>query len=429
MTEKEFRKLRAKDLVQLLLTQGGEASRLQEQIDKKEQELAVLLENNDLLKQKLDDRDEYIENLKKDLDFRDSHIKNLETEMEALRNDLWIDMQEMGTLTDAGKLIDEIFGLTQKEADQHIKFAREQGIDPAKVRIEKPAMPVTVMPTSVPRGSAALSSETRYTAAAAGQTEKENITEFSRKAPKAAKAAGTAAKAPKAAKAAKAAAIEKASPQAPKAAASEPRKKEPSAISRFAAESKAAFESDQAVSAIDRLAQTARTGAKDQSEARPELKVPPQPEAHPQQETAGPASAETPDRLAKAAWAAAAAIGELSSPAKNGMAGAAGMEIPGIDPAAVIPPAAEHSSGTDSLQSTDIRPEQSADSVRPLQTADSTHTESTAGTKDPASAEPGAKSGEHKRHGLFGLFRSGKQKSGKDAERYESSPMVARMKN
>ena len=167
MTEKEFRKLRAKDLVQLLMMQGTEASQLQEQIDNKEQELVVLLENNDLLKRKLDERDEYIENLKKDLDFRDGHIQELETEMEVLRNDLWIDIQEMGTLTDVGNQVTKIFKIAQREADQHIRFAREQGVDPDKVRIAKPATPVTAMPTSVPRESNVAVLKSKHTSAAA----------------------------------------------------------------------------------------------------------------------------------------------------------------------------------------------------------------------------------------------------------------------
>ena len=394
MTEKEFRKLRAKDLVQLLLTQGGEASQLQEQIDQKEQELAVLLENNDLLKGKLDERDEYIENLKKDLDFRDSHIKNLEAEMEALRNDLWIDMQEIGTLTDAGKLISEIFEMTQREANQHIKYAREQGIDPAKVRIAKPAMPMTVMPTSVPRGSAAPSAGAQHTAAAAKRTE--NITEFSKKTPT--KAAKAEAKAPKAAV---------------------PIEKAPSAISRFAAESKAAFESDQTVSAIDRLAQAkAKAEPKPEAQTQPESMIQAQPESKAQTQPESKIQAqpepiaETPDRLAKAAWAAAAAIEESPSAAK---AGRNGFEIPGVDPGAVIPPA-EESAGSAKAQTAD------AAQVK-AQTAGAAQAEA------PSAAKPGTETGKGKRRGLFGLFRFGKHKSRQDVDSYESSPLVARMKN
>ena len=65
-----------------------------------------------------------------------------------LRNDLWIDMKEIGTLTEAARLINDIFDTTQREADQHIKYAKEQGINPSTVRVAKPAMPITAMPSS-----------------------------------------------------------------------------------------------------------------------------------------------------------------------------------------------------------------------------------------------------------------------------------------
>ena len=355
MTEKEFRKLKAKDLVQLLLTQGGEASRLQGQIDEKGNELVKLLEDNDALKVKLDDSDAYIENLKKDLDERDHLIRKLEAEYESLRNDLWIDMPEIGALTEAIKLLDEIFETAQREADLHIKYAKEQGINPNKVRVARPAMPVTVMPASSASAAAAKQSGTASS----------SLTEVAPE-PKASQARLAAVEAEPAKRKDPASlapdfvegsmdeeegALESciSSPEAEKS------QEAVAAIDRFAAESKAAFESEQPVSALDRLSAP--------------------------KNTAPNGEADQPPKLSKAIAAAAAAIGETES--------------------------------ASSVASGETEPEPFA--TQPHASA--------------ASPEEKEHSKQRRRKGLFGFIKSGKDKSKRDMDRYESSPMVARMKN
>ena len=57
MTEKELRKLHRQDLLELLVEQSREASRLSAALDEKEQECREITENNERLKAKLDEKD------------------------------------------------------------------------------------------------------------------------------------------------------------------------------------------------------------------------------------------------------------------------------------------------------------------------------------------------------------------------------------
>lgn len=448
MTEKEFRKLRAKDLVQLLLTQGGEASQLQEQIDKKGEELAALLEDNDDLKIKLDDRDAYIENLKKDLDQRDIQIRDLEREFDTLRNDLWIDMPEIGTLREAIQILDRIFETAQREADQHIQYAKEQGINPNKVRVARPAMPMTAMPHSSasanadvkpavevhPEPKQELQEEPEPDLAAAVSETKKLAEDLAAVVPEVELALDLAAVVPGTESAIEVAAatepekptedlaaaatkpekpaedlvevVPEAEPEKPiedlAAAVAEPEKpaedsttvipeaepaievaaaapkpaatKTMSAIDRFAAESKAAFESEQRVSAIDRLTAGNRAAEEEQ-----------------------------PFLIAKAVAAAAAAIEE------GGQSALTLKEKGARDSNLVIPPAVQ----AESMEQDISEPQPFAAS--PASSASHANGKETHGKKQ--------------RKGLFGFMRSGKDKSKKDMDRYESSPMIARIKN
>ena len=84
MTDKELRRLRRQDLLELLLEQSKEAARFQMESDKKQQELSRILESYERLKGKLDDKDAVIESLieklKKRLDNKDEKIEKLEKE-------------------------------------------------------------------------------------------------------------------------------------------------------------------------------------------------------------------------------------------------------------------------------------------------------------------------------------------------------------
>ncbi|MCI9647570.1 MAG: hypothetical protein HFH40_12400 [Lachnospiraceae bacterium] len=128
MTEKEFHKMKSQDLVQLLLAQGIDSVRLQETLEEKKLNLEQLRQTNDSLKERLNERDAATEQLKKDLDQSDARIRALEAEMESLQADQWIDLKEIGSLTDATHRLEQILIFAQQEAEAYL--SGEKPADP-----------------------------------------------------------------------------------------------------------------------------------------------------------------------------------------------------------------------------------------------------------------------------------------------------------
>lgn len=128
MTDKELRRLRRQDLLQLLVEQSREAARLQTETDEKSEEIAQLNESLERLKGKLDEKDAQLERLKerlnekdalleklkqrlneKDalleklksrLDEKDAAIGELESRLEVLQSDRWEKLDSDGMVTD-----------------------------------------------------------------------------------------------------------------------------------------------------------------------------------------------------------------------------------------------------------------------------------------------------------------------------------------
>ena len=120
MTEKEFRKLKALDLIQILLKQSGEVAEQQSDLDRKNAQLELLLGENDIIKAKLNDRDAMTEEIKKKLDESDERIRKLEIEVKNLYSDRQITLKETGSLVQAALELNQIFELAQREAEQYI---------------------------------------------------------------------------------------------------------------------------------------------------------------------------------------------------------------------------------------------------------------------------------------------------------------------
>ena len=128
MTEKELRRLRRQDLLQLLVEQSREAARLQAESDGKSEELAQLDESYERLKEKLNEKDDQLERLKEKLNEKDSQLEKLkeklnekdalleklkgrldekdalierqEKRLEVLQSDRWERLDSGGTVTD-----------------------------------------------------------------------------------------------------------------------------------------------------------------------------------------------------------------------------------------------------------------------------------------------------------------------------------------
>lgn len=120
MTEKELRRLRRPDLLQLLLAQGKEAVALQAQLEERSAELAESQAMGGRLKEKLDEKDALIEKLKGRLDEKDARIRELESEMQAWLDSRRIELDEAGSIAEAALRLNGIFEDAQKAADQYL---------------------------------------------------------------------------------------------------------------------------------------------------------------------------------------------------------------------------------------------------------------------------------------------------------------------
>lgn len=82
MTDKELRRLRRQDLLQLLVEQSKEAARLQMESNEKRKELAQLNEGYERLKDKLDEKDEQLGTLKERLNEKDALLEKLKNRLD-----------------------------------------------------------------------------------------------------------------------------------------------------------------------------------------------------------------------------------------------------------------------------------------------------------------------------------------------------------
>lgn len=156
MTEKEFRKLRRRDLLQLLVAQGKENIQLQEELDTTKGELAQSQESNEKLKARLDEKDLHfqesnerlkakldekdarfqesnerlkaklnekdilIEKLKGRLDQKDARIHELREQMEHWLNSRRIELEDAGSIAEAALRLNGIFEVAQQAAEQYL---------------------------------------------------------------------------------------------------------------------------------------------------------------------------------------------------------------------------------------------------------------------------------------------------------------------
>lgn len=128
MTEKEFRKLKALELIQLLLTQSNEVSAQQEELDLLDVRLESFKGENDVIKAKLNDRDAMTELIKQKLNESDERIRELEKEVKSLYSNRIIELEEAGSLVQAALELNKIFEAAQKEAERYM-YGAERGIE------------------------------------------------------------------------------------------------------------------------------------------------------------------------------------------------------------------------------------------------------------------------------------------------------------
>lgn len=120
MTEKELRKLRRQDFLQLLLMQGNELKELQQTLEQTQAELALAQQSNERIKTRLDEKDALIEKLKSRLDAKDVTIRKLVNEMSKRQSNRRIELEEAGSIAAAALKLNGVFEAAQKAADQYL---------------------------------------------------------------------------------------------------------------------------------------------------------------------------------------------------------------------------------------------------------------------------------------------------------------------
>lgn len=92
MTEKELRRLNRHDILELLVEQSREASRLRLVLEEREERLVSMAASNERLKSKLDGKDEQIERLKGRLDEKDAQTARLKSKLDSKD----VELEDMG---------------------------------------------------------------------------------------------------------------------------------------------------------------------------------------------------------------------------------------------------------------------------------------------------------------------------------------------
>lgn len=113
MAERALRKLKRRDLLQMLLTQCEETERLQKELDETTAEYAALQEGYERLKDKLNVKDER-------LNQKDAAIAELKTTIEDMRASRLIELEESGNIAEAALRINGIFEAAQRCAEQYL---------------------------------------------------------------------------------------------------------------------------------------------------------------------------------------------------------------------------------------------------------------------------------------------------------------------
>lgn len=113
MGNKELRRLKRRDLLQMLLTQCEETERVQKELDSITIELENLQEGYERLKRKLDIKDER-------LNQKDAKIAELGRKIEEIKVSRTIELEEAGSIAEAALKINGVFEAAQRAAEQYL---------------------------------------------------------------------------------------------------------------------------------------------------------------------------------------------------------------------------------------------------------------------------------------------------------------------
>ncbi len=113
MADKELRKLKRRELLEMLIVECQEAERLQKEADEIKAEYDALQEGYERLKHKLDVKDER-------LNQKDAMIAELKRTIEEMKASRLIELEEAGSIAEAALRLNGIFEAAQRAAEQYL---------------------------------------------------------------------------------------------------------------------------------------------------------------------------------------------------------------------------------------------------------------------------------------------------------------------
>lgn len=113
MADKELRRLKRRELLEMLLVQCQETERLQAETDEMREQLNTVMESYERLKKKLDIKDER-------LNQKDAMIAELKGEMEEMKKAREAEQDDVGSVAGVSYRLNAIFEEAQKAAEQHL---------------------------------------------------------------------------------------------------------------------------------------------------------------------------------------------------------------------------------------------------------------------------------------------------------------------
>lgn len=120
MAEKELRRLKRRELLQMLLIQCEETERLTQEAEELKEQMDVVMESYERLKKKLDIKDQR-------LNEKDEKIEELKREMAEIKIVRERELEEAGSIAGATQRLNTIFEEAKRAADQYLAAVQKMG--------------------------------------------------------------------------------------------------------------------------------------------------------------------------------------------------------------------------------------------------------------------------------------------------------------
>lgn len=122
MADKELRRLKRRELLQMLLVQCQEAERLQQELDEIKEQYDMMAESYERLKKKLDIKDER-------LNQKDAKILEQRREIKKLMEYREVERVEVGSIAESTLRLNEVLEEALRAAEQYLINIRKQTDD------------------------------------------------------------------------------------------------------------------------------------------------------------------------------------------------------------------------------------------------------------------------------------------------------------